>query len=561
MVIPLNAIKLRASLVPADVPEGGGGPSATVIEYGQSNSVFDDVSTLARTIGEVSMRQLHMHVDTPTVDRLGGAYCIVSKPPADPNVDITIASCGMFARRSAIATAVADYLIRGTQWNGILMEDHVAGQNNLQILQRIGTARPTIGRTLCLVLNEGQSNESLQYVRVIEVEHEERTFTDATGDYRGQVVKCTLQSGLKQAFAGTAPNRGFTRAAGKTLIRDTTEADAANYYGASRTVAAYGIGVSKIRVDSIYSQLVPSSSTPVTALDQRPASVRLITLATGPREVQVSAAPHTRRRRIGQENRTSAYTGTMVPLPEPSTGVWTWVTLGNRYVAYDNGDGTISGNGAAGTINYLTGSWAITLPALPDVGSALVYQWGARVSYTDRSAQGALVRMPEFVFVLDGDPLDMVEPGTLTIGYTSGGIVRTCTAAADGTISGDGTGFVDHVSRTVTLAPAYMIDAGGEFACDYQTSTLQRETVTPSAPDAGGFVTVTTTQQPVPGSFELSWATAQEVSTTSGGKLSKAKTNTSSTKRVQETRTTGAMYSSRVEAVLGAGSFTSWVGG
>ena len=74
-------------------------------------------------------------------------------------------------------------------------------------------------------------------------------------------------------------------------------------------------------------------------------------------------------------------------------------------------------------------------------------------------------------------------------------------------------------------------------------------------------MTVTTTQQPVPGSFELAWATAQEVSTTSGGKLSKAKTNTSSTKRVQETRTTGAMYSSRVESVLGAGSFTSWVGG
>ena len=51
--IQLNNIKVRSSRVMADVPEGGGGPSAVTVEYGQSNAVFDDVGTLARTIGEV----------------------------------------------------------------------------------------------------------------------------------------------------------------------------------------------------------------------------------------------------------------------------------------------------------------------------------------------------------------------------------------------------------------------------------------------------------------------------------------------------------------------------
>lgn len=559
MPIQLNDIKLRASQVMADVPEGGGGPSAQVIEYGQSNTIFDDVSTLARTIGEVSIRQLHMHVDTPTVDRLGGAYAIVAKPPADPNVNVTIAACDMFARRSAIATAIADYLIRGVQWHGFLLEDHVQNQQNIQIMQRVGTPKPPIGRTLVLVLNEGLSNEALQYVRVIEVESETRTFTDDKGDYQAQIIKCTLQSGLSRAFPGTAPNRYFERGNGKTSIRDTTEADAANYYGSSRTVAAYGIGASKVVVDTVYSQLVPSSSTPVTALDQRPAAVRLITLATAPREVQVSGAPHTRRTRIGQENRSSSYIGSMNPPPEPGTSVWTWVSLGNRYTAMDSGDGTISGNGATGTINYATGSWAITLPALPDVGSALVSQWGTRLAYTNRSAQGAQVRMPEYTWVLDGDELDMIEPGTLTIGYTSADIVRTCTVNAAGVISGDGTGFVDHASRTVTLTPTYMPDPGVEFACDYQTSATVREIVTPGAPDPGGFSLVNLAQQPVAGSFRLSWATAQEVSKTSGGTLSSSKTNTDSGKRVQLAQVPNAEYIRYVEDVLGEGSFgTTW---
>ncbi len=559
MTIHLNDIKLRASQVMADVPEGGGGPSAQVIEYGQSNEIFDDVSTLARTVGEVSIRQLHMHVDTDDVDRLLGAYAIVAKPPTDPNVSVTLAACDMFARRSQIATAIADYLIRGIQWHGLLLEDHVENQQNIQIFQRVGTPKPPIGRTLALVLNEGLSNEVVQYVRVIEVEDEVRTFTDERGDYQALLVKCRLQSGLQQAFPGTAPNRFFERAAGKTIIRDTTDADAANYYGSSRTLAAHNIGTSKIKVNSIYSQLVPASSTPVTALDQRPAAVRLITLATSPREVQVSGAPHSRRTKIGQENRSTSYIGSMNPVPEPGTAVWTWVTLGNRYTAMDNGDGTLSGNGATGTINYSTGSWALSLPALPDIGSAVVVQWGTRIAYTNRSTQGAQVRMPEYQWVLDGDELDMVEPGTLVIGYTSGDVVRTCTADEEGVISGDGSGFVDHASRTVTLRPTYMPDPGFEFACDYETTSTGRESVEPGTPDAGGFVTIDLEEQPVPGTLKLSWATAQEVSKTSGGTLSKSKTNAGSAREVSIAQVPDAEYVRYVEGVLGSGSFlTLW---
>lgn len=560
MSIQQNDIKLRASQVMADVDEGGGGPSAAVIEWGKSNEVFDDVSTLARVIGEVSIRQVHLHVDTADVDRLLGAYAVLSKPPVDPNVEITLATCDPFAKRSEIATSIADYLIRGTQWPGFLLENHVQNQPNIQIFQRVGQPVPTIGRTLVLVVNEGLSNESLQYVRVIDVETETRTYTDDKGDYTAQVVKCDLSSGLIQAFPGTSPNREFTVGSGKTTLRDTSEADAANYYGASRTLAAHPLGETTIKVDSIYSQLVPSSSTPVTALDQRPASVRSITLATTPRQVDVAAAPHTRRTKISQENRTTSYIGAMSPAPEPNTCVWTWVALGNRYTAIDNGDGTVSGNGAAGTINYTTGSWSLGLPSLPDVGSALVSQWGTRIAYTNRSTQGAQVRAPEYAWVLDAPTdLESIEPATLTIEYTSGGTVRTCTAAADGAITGDGVGHVDHPSRTVTLRPAYMLDAGGEFACDYETTTLQREILTPGSVDAGGFAAVALAQVPAAGTLRLEWATAQEVANTSGGTLSSAKTNSTPSNNQAQVWADATQYQARIDRVLGSGSYgTTW---
>src|SRR5690606_34712907 len=144
--------------------------------------------------------QVHMHVDTASVDRLLGAYAILSKPPADPNVEITLATCAPFARREQIATSIADYLIRGTQWPGFLLENHVENQSNIQIFQRVGQPVPTIGRTLVLVVSEGTPSEALQYVRIIDVEAETRTFTDDQGDYLAQVVKCSLQSGLSRAF-------------------------------------------------------------------------------------------------------------------------------------------------------------------------------------------------------------------------------------------------------------------------------------------------------------------------------------------------------------------------
>ncbi len=540
MPILSGDIKLLASKVMDDVPNGGGGPTGTVIPDGASNAIFGDVTERQRAGGGVSIRQLHLAVQTGDTDAYMDPSIIVSQPPNDANVSITLAKCAMFAKRTEIANAIENYLIQGPEWGGYLLENHVAGQRSIQLFQRPGTPTPPIGRTLVLISDEGEPAEKSQFVRITRVEVERRTFTYTNSggsgytDYPADVVVCDLTDALRYPFAGSPPDRAYTRGSTKTVVRDTTVADAASFYGVQPLTAVANVGDSVLKVASVYTQLVPSARTEVVSLDQRPAAQRSITLATSPRLVTVGAAPHTQRIKIGQENRGFSYTAMLRPLPEPGTLVISYMALGNWYTVVDDGAGGFTGQGV-GQVIYTTGSLAITLPALPDVGSAVIIQWGDRLAFTNRSSQGAAVRAPEYGWAIDAaseaaSPNTRVVPGSLTITYTSAGLVRTVTDNGAGVLSGAAEGRIDYYSRAVMLRPAFMPDPGVQFQVDCQLEALVTEII-PSgtaAPDSAGFVALTLAQQPAAGTLVIQWATARQVSNTSGGQQTAASTSKSS---------------------------------
>lgn len=526
MTIHANDLKLRASRVMADVDEGGGGPSAKVIKYGESNTVFDDSDSISHIAGNVSVRQMFAHVDTANTDRLLNAHTFIAKLPEDPNVSVVLAECGPFDRRTQIAQAIANYLIPSVPWNGFLLSNHVKGQPQLEICQRVGTTPPTVGRTLMLVTNEGLVNEKTEFVRVLEVEAPQVvTATDGQGDYLYLSVRCRLANKLENAWPGTDPNRQFLAAAGKTRIRDTSAADASNYHGASVLTQAYVRGPlesaapRKLHVKSVYGQLVPSSATDTPIADQRPVPQRLLTLATSPRLIQVSAAGHTRRIKIGQENRRSSFSLSLRPLPEAGTLTITWVVLGNKQTITDTGevvDGVVELTGAgAGTLNVNNGTLQFGLPQLPDVGTAVVVTWGDKVGYTNRSAQGAQVRAPEYTIVLEGDA--PMTAASLLIKWMSGGVQRTATASATGVISGDATGRVDPASRTVTLRPNQLPDAGAALTFEYTTASVVVDSFPSSIARPGGGGVMALSQTPVAGTVEMLFATRQTVNGVTSG--------------------------------------------
>ncbi len=515
MTIQSGDIKILASKVMDDVPEGGGGPSGTVIPDNNSNAVFTDVSEVDRAGGAASIRQLHTHVQTADVDRFLGAHIIVSRIPNDDNVAITLAECSPFDRRTDIATAIENYLIQGPEWSGYLFENHVQGQRSIQLFQRPGTPTPPIGRTLVLIKNEGLGTEYKQYVRVTAVESETRTFTySANGgyvDYTGAVVTCDISDELREAFPGSPADRAFARNASKTIVRDTTVADAATYYGAVPLSAAASLGDISAKVVGIYSQLVPSARTETTAIDQKPAAQRLLTLASTPRLIEVPIVPHSLRIRVGQENRGFSWVQMLKPLPAPGTVVISFLALGNWYTVQDDGAGGFTGSGT-GTINYATGSIAVTFPSMPDAGSSVLFQWGENTAFTNRSG-AAGYRMPEFSWQVAQAP---IKPGTVIVTWQSGGATRTVTDNGTGDLSGDGTGSVNYATGQISLRPAYMIDAGGEFNTQYTYTPQVTERFASVAPDAGGFATLTLGEVPAPRSISVQWTTVRNCTTSAG---------------------------------------------
>lgn len=509
-------IKLLASKIMDDVPNGGGGPTGIAIADGASNAIFGDVTERQRAVGGVSIRQLFGAVQTPSTDAYMDPTVVLSQLPNDPNVSITLAKTSMFAKRTEIANAIENYLIKSSEWGGYLLENHVAGQRSIQLLQRPGMPAPSIGRTLELVQSEGLPTQVVQYVRVTKVEVTQRTFTYSAGnglvDYVADVLDCTLSDVLRSDFAGSPPSRYYTRDPAKTVVRDTTVADAATFYGASAMTAAGHIGDSLLRVSSVYTQLVPSARTESAALDQKPAAQRTLTLAQSPRLIEVGITPHTMRIRVGQENRGFSWVQMLKPRPAPGTIVISYMALGNWYTLMDDGLGGFSGAGV-GQVIYTTGSLSITLPSLPDAGTSIIFQWGENTAFTNRAGQAGF-RAPEFAWAL---PHQGIKAGSVVVTWLSGGVLKTATDNGSGGFAGAAsTGEIDYATGKIYLRPTAMIDAGGEFVTDYEYQTVVTENFAAPTVDAGGFGSLTLADTPIAKSVTVRWITVRSVSASSG---------------------------------------------
>jgi hypothetical protein len=283
MPILSGDIKLVASQVMDDVPEGGGAPTSTVILDGVSNAIFPDISEVDRAGGRVSLRKLHVSVQTADTATYMGANLIVAEPPEDPNVSVTLFSTAdTFDRRTAAASRVESYLNKGPLWPGILYENHIAGQRSVQILQEVNTELPNIGQTLVLVQYEGLSTQIEQYIRTTAVESVTRTFYDSTNAaYEKAVVTLSISDALRNDLIGSPASKQLTLATNAAKVRDTVVADAGTYVGVASVSQAASLGDFTVNAASVYTQLVPSAQTESPISDVRTNGLSAALVASG----------------------------------------------------------------------------------------------------------------------------------------------------------------------------------------------------------------------------------------------------------------------------------------
>lgn len=218
----------------------------------------------------------------------------------------------------------------------------------------------------------------------------------------------------------------------------------------------------------------------------------------------VSEQGYSTARQVTAANRALSW-ALQIPRPSPGSVVLDYRALGKWIRLTDNGKGQLAGNPGEGSaiINYATGAIAATLGALPDVDTALVLAWGTDLRARNSSGEVS-VPTPTLRQVLDHDGLD---PGTLTMSWTSGGASKTASASGSGAITGDATGAVDVTTGIVEFTTASPPDGGTQitYAYDYVDADKRHtEIFTPTV--AGHGVTATLAHAAKANSVVANWS-------------------------------------------------------
>jgi len=264
MAINKTDIKLMASERLTDFYDGGGAMTGTEITSGEINNLFPDISRLDRTYGRVSLRKCFPAVMTLNQDMYYGSHAIITDPPTDDNVFVSMFSRDDFDdTRQDAQNRIESYISIGGQTLLRPMYDQLSGQRAIVCFQTVGNDVPEIGTTIALVKT---STGEQQYVRITALETVRTTFQNSNGSFAVDVLTIDISAPLEYTFPGIEPTPNTTLA--DTKIHSTVVADASKYYGVSKVNQAITQGDFNIWVDSIYNQLVPTSQIESPVVDQ-----------------------------------------------------------------------------------------------------------------------------------------------------------------------------------------------------------------------------------------------------------------------------------------------------
>jgi hypothetical protein len=187
---------------------------------------------------------------------------------------------------------------------------------------------------------------------------------------------------------------------------------------------------------------VLQGSTVVGSVDYRSGSVTMsgsapsygtqsLTLSYRPATV-VGALAHSASQAITPANQGLAWVFAFEPPPAPGTLVVSYMAQGRWYTLEEDGTGRLAGADSSygtGTLSFQTGSLALSLGAIPDVGSDIIFLWGD--AETAQAATGLPTRAWAAI------PLaEPPAPGTLAFEWSRGGTTYNASLAANGTVTG-----------------------------------------------------------------------------------------------------------------------------
>nr|WP_295937360.1 hypothetical protein [uncultured Acidovorax sp.] len=508
-ILPSN-IRLLESERMADTSDGGGRRTNRVIPDGVAGNVFPKVSRVDSVYGRVNLRKIFPHINTASLDVYAGAHFIITDAPDNDRISVLAFSTGSdFDQRTAARDRIESYVIAGPESRATLYGRQLQGSQAILLYQRVEEPLPEIGDVYAISNEVGGVTTAQQFVRVQDVTHEVRTFTeDASGEFQRRVVTLKIGAPLRYEFSGIpSPSRfGSVAAAVPGRLRSTTVADASRYYGIQPVSEAVPSGALELLVDSVYAPIVPTTQreAPLSLVSLMGASTRIKT-GTGSKTIAFSPAADRRASLVlprgvlpGTVNGTlvaEGVTGGTWAVADSGTGI-----LRVSQAGVESSVITLSVNYETGVVQFATtytySSWQLNLTAL-DYAVEVQQTAHTKAIEITLATRGTVYSLPL---------LPIPAPGTLVVEYRAlGKWYRLRDNGAGELVGGDaayGTGSVDYVTGGAVATLGALPDVGSSVLW-YWSSPVHYQIL--AATPGNGFDIALDSVPVKPGSMHLAW--------------------------------------------------------
>lgn len=472
--------------------DNGGGLMTRDPLTGADNELFNPVSDQDRTIGRFNARSVHAAVRVPSRAKLGGAHVIISKPAKAANVSHLLYRGVRYGeRRKDIIKRIAAYAVYTIESKMTLLSTQSLGSRIVQAYQRTDEALPLVGDVYCLrQVKKGYPTEE-QYIQVIRVSSENRTFTTPDGkDFVRTVVKMETSTALTADFIG-ADYPSITHADPPCLLMETHISDSASYYGVKPLVETIRANTQTIRVPSIMEKLVPTSQIETPLIDYTAAGQRQLIFDAARGESVLTAYN-------AINDSTVLHAGNAIT-PGSLRLTVEGITISDR------GGTLYRGDTAVGTVDYARGELRFSETLSSGGVWTLYFRPAAELlQVADTASIPVLINNRSYNYVLTILPVP--APGSLQVSYRAQGrwydLRDDGSGALRGGSAGHGSGSLNYRTGSVSITCGEMPDVGSEvlFSWGTQATVHNRADSQPAAS-----MLIATEAGLAPNTVKLSW--------------------------------------------------------
>ena len=454
--------------------DDGGGLMVRNPLTGADNELFNPVSDKDPTSGRFSARSVLAGVRRPDAAKLGGAHVIISKPAKAGNVSHLLYRGVRYGeRRKDIIKRIAAYAVYTIESKMTLLSTQSLGSRIVQAYQRTDEALPLVGDVYCLRQDKKGYPQQEQYIKVIRVSSEDRTFTDAvTGkDFVRTVVKMEISTALTADFIGVDyPSIAYADPACK--LRETHIADGAQYYGVKPLVEAIRKGVMTLKVPSLMEKLVPTSQIETSHTDLTAAGQQQLIFDAAKGESSLIGS-------VALNGNSVLYAGNAI-----TPGSLRLVL--NATEIRDRGGDLVINDRAVGTVDYAHGELRFAESVHAGGWWTLYFRPAAEfLQVADTASIPVTINNRTYNYSMTILPVP--APGSLVVSYRAQGrwydLRDDGSGALRGGSAGHGSGTINYRTGTVTITCGEQPDVASEvmFAWGSQATVHNRADSTPTA--------------------------------------------------------------------------------